>query len=69
MSEQLTPEFIKLLRFVNASADLAEGVERDIKNGKKISSDTVLRLSKYVSAAKSVANLLDQVELSGAKLQ
>ena len=54
--------YIELAKYVNATADLAESVERDIRNGNKISSDTVLALSKLIAAAKRVENIVDMFE-------
>lgn len=65
MNEQL----IKLTKYVNAAADLAEGVERDIKNGKKISPDTVHRLAKFVTTAKNAASMWDELVDTDVKLQ
>lgn len=65
----MTEELIKLTKYVNAATDMAEGLERDIKNGKKISNDTVLRLSKFVSASKLVASMWDSILDKDVKLQ
>lgn len=65
----MNPALLKLTKYVHAAADLAEGLERDIKNGKKISADTVLRLSKFISATKLVATMLDEIEAINVKLQ
>lgn len=58
-----------LQRYVDAATDLAEGVERDIKNGNTLSNDTILRLSKFVSAAHAAGKMLDFEDPSGIKLQ
>lgn len=59
--------FLKVSAFVNSAVDLAEGLERDIKNGKVPSPDTVLRLSKFRQAAIRAAKLLEQFETESAK--
>lgn len=41
----------KLVTYVNAAADLAEALESDIKRDQKVSSKTVVALSRFVSAA------------------
>jgi hypothetical protein len=57
-----------LTKYVNAASDLAEALEVDIKKGNKISTETVLRLSKFVAAAKAVSSLLDDLDAVGVKL-
>lgn len=54
--------FLKVSKFVNSAADLAEGLERDLKKGNRISSDTVLRLNTFKKAAIRAANLLAKLE-------
>jgi len=61
-------DLIALAKYVNAVNELAEGVERDIKNGKSISNDTVLRLSKFISAQNTVAFMLETLEKQNEKL-
>ncbi len=51
-----------LLRYVDAVNMLAANVELDIKKGKKVSSDTVLALSKFLSAAHNIKGLSDALE-------
>lgn len=50
--------YIKLDMFVNCVADLAVSLEADIKNGKVISNDTVLCLSRLVAASAAVEDML-----------
>lgn len=54
--------FLKVASFVNTASDLAEGIERDLKNGTGISQDTILRLNSFRKAAIRAAKLLDQFE-------
>lgn len=61
--------YAKLQKYVDAATDLAEGLERDIKNGKEISNDTVLRLSKFVSAAHAAGTMLDFESPDKVRLQ
>lgn len=63
----MNPDLKKLTAYVNAVSDLAESVERDIKNGNKISSDTVLRLSKLIAAVNKVASLIDNLHINDLK--
>ncbi len=51
-----------LLKYVDAVNMLAANVEMDIKKGKSISSDTVLALSKLVSAATRIKSLSEALE-------
>lgn len=53
--------YLKVSKFVNSAADLAEGLERDLKKGNRISSDTVLRLNTFKKAAIRAAKLLDKL--------
>lgn len=65
----MNSELVKLIKYVNTAADLAEALERDIKNGKTISNDTVLKLSKHVSATQHVVSLLAGIEADSNQLQ
>jgi hypothetical protein len=51
-----------LLKYVDAANMLAANVEMDVKKGKKISSDTVLALSQFISAANKIKSLSDALE-------
>ena len=51
--------YLKLKRYVDSAAALAAQVQKDIEAGKKISTQTVLKLSKYVSASNDYAKYLD----------
>lgn len=63
-------DYLKIIAYVNAAANLAESVEADIKSKKReISSSTVVKLGKFASAAHQIQSLLDTVEQHGAKLQ
>lgn len=66
--EMLDPNLIKLSKYVNAAADLAEGLEADIKLGKTVSSRTILNLSKFITAAVEVEKMLDMFRAEGVKL-
>lgn len=63
------PEYMKLVRYVNAATDLAEAIERDVKaKNRKVSNDTVIKLSKFTMAANLIQKMLDQVEQTNYKL-
>ena len=65
----MNAEYMKLVKYVNAVADLADSVLKDIKSkDKKISNETVLALSKLTSASETIQKMLDQVELTNVKL-
>jgi hypothetical protein len=55
-------ELLNLTKYVDAVAELAATLESDIKAGDKISSKTVLALSKLVAAARTVERSLSIVE-------
>lgn len=57
MSE--TNQYFLLKQYVDAAHDLAETIEDDIKKGKKISSKTVLQLSKFVKATQAFSKQLE----------
>lgn len=67
MSKRNDDGFLKVNAFVNSAIDLAEGLERDIKNGVAINPDTVLRLNKFKKAAIRAAKLLEQFETETVK--
>lgn len=62
------PDFVKLNNYVTCVEMLTRSVEADIKNGKQISSETVLRLSKLVAATSAVSNLLDVLDKNNSQL-
>lgn len=59
----------QLTKYVNCATDLAEALQRDLKNGTKISDDTVMKLAKFISAANAAGHLLDNVLETDVKLQ
>ncbi len=65
----MNAEYLKLVKYVNAVADLAECVLKDIKSkDQRITNETVLALSRLTAASSSVQKMLDQVELTNVKL-
>ena len=48
------PQYAKLREYVDAASSLAEQVTNDIKKGNKITNATVLKLSKFFSAAEKI---------------
>ena len=67
MSIEKDPTFLALQRYVNAAADLAEQVQRDIRDGSEISDATIIKLSQFKDAAQSVESTLDKVIPFGVK--
>ncbi len=66
---KMSEDYQKLVKYVGAAHDLAESIEADIKNKtRKISSKTVLALSKFVTASHAIQNMLDHVEAANIKL-
>jgi len=49
------PQYIKLRQYVEAASNLAEQLTKDIKEGRIINNDTVLKLSKFYAAAERIA--------------
>ena len=49
------PQYFKLRQYVDAASSLADQLTKDIKNGRIINNDTVLKLSKFYAAAERIA--------------
>lgn len=64
----MTPDYLKLIKYVNCASELAESLQGDIKRGEKVTSNTVVKLSKFIAAAQAIQNLLDQVQVDTIKL-
>lgn len=64
----IDPNFLILSKYVNAAADLADEVRKDIQAGGYISDKTILALSTLKTAAKNAEKLLDPVVQEGVKL-
>lgn len=65
----MSKEFDDIVKYVDCAACLADAVEADVKSkGRKISSATVLALSKFITAAAVLQPLLDTAEASRVKL-
>ena len=60
MKQTEDDQFRLLVKYVNAGADLAEQLERDLKNGNKISMATTERLVKFKRAAILAAGLINR---------
>lgn len=48
-----------LARYVDASAELAEAVKRDIIRGEPVSKETILKLNEFTIAENAVKHLFD----------
>lgn len=64
----MNENYLKLVRYVNAASEMAESLTKDIKAGKAISNETVLAVSRFISASSSIQKMLDQVESDKVKL-
>lgn len=60
MKQTEDDQFRLLVKYVNAGADLAEQVERDLAKGDKISMATTERLVKFKKAAIAAAGLINR---------
>jgi hypothetical protein len=59
----MSPERLKIIKFVNAAADLAEGLTRNLKSKQRVVTDeTVVALARFYSASKEMQDLLDLIE-------
>ena len=52
----------KLTAYVNAASDLAEQMSLDLKHGDMYTNQTITALSKFVSTANAVKDMLDVLE-------
>ena len=64
----MSKDFIKLVQYVNAASDLAEQCQKDIKNGKKYTTETVSKLGKFIIIANSFQTVLDEVQKTNIRL-
>ena len=54
---------LRLIEYINAATDLAEGVQGDIKSDKKTySNETIIKLSKFIASANRFRHILDLVD-------
>lgn len=55
--------YVKLIRYVGAASDLAEGLTAALKAGHTvITSETIVNLSKFYAASEAVQKILDVIE-------
>ncbi len=65
----MSPELRQIIAYVDAASDLAEQVTADLKTkDRKVSDETVLKLSKFIAKAGAFQKLLDSVEAARVKL-
>lgn len=57
-----------LAEYINAAADLAESVKRNIKKDNKIDDKTVLILNEFMIVSNKIAFLTDKITTSNTKL-
>lgn len=55
-------DYAKVVAYVDAAATLCEYLSKDIKNGKVVTNETVVALSRFVAATHRVAFFLDKIE-------
>lgn len=70
MSEKLKVDYMRLINYVDAASNLAEGIAADIKSSKSpsISNETVVNLAKFYRAARNVQELRDMVETDKTRI-
>lgn len=62
-------DLIRLHRYVNAAADLAESIRNDVQKGSKISNASVVQLGVFFQAARAVAHILTEVQNTNSDIQ
>ena len=67
MTDGSTDTIMLLGLYFDVVADLAISIENDIKNGKTISSDTVLALSKTIAAGQRINKFVDYIDKTKVK--
>lgn len=65
--DNVTVSYKLLADYFNAVADLCATLEYDLKNGNKITSKTVVNLSKTVSVGNKITEFIDVVTESDVK--
>jgi hypothetical protein len=50
-----------LAEYVNSATDLAEAVKMDIVHDRPVSSDTVLKLNRFIIAANYIKDMVDEL--------
>ncbi len=59
----MSPERLKIIQYVNAAADLAEQLTRNLKSKNRLITDeTVVKLGRFYKASKQMSYLLDLIE-------
>jgi len=61
-------DYIKIVKYVNASADLAEAMQADIKKGDKYTTKTITALARFFRASQEVTKFIDMVEKDNVQL-
>lgn len=61
-------EYAKIVKYVNAAADLAEAIQKDIKKSDRYTTETIHALAKFFRASKDVTKFIDMVEKDSVKL-
>lgn len=61
-------DYIKIVKYVNAAADLAEAMQADIKKGDKYTTKTITALARFFRASQEVTKFFDMVEKDNVQL-
>lgn len=61
---KMTPTSRKILDLINTAVDLAENVEQDVKESRRITNSTIAILSTFLSQYQELTPLLDLVAKS-----
>ena len=66
----MSPERLKIIKYVNTASDLAENLTRNLKRKDRvITDDTVTALAQFYKASKEMQNLLDLIEKDNQEIQ
>ncbi len=66
MSPKTNQMYMAITKYVNAGCDLAEQIERDIKEGREVSDRTIIALSLFKDAIEAVEGTLDDIIATGS---
>lgn len=61
-------EYIKIVKYVNAAADLAEAMQADVRKGDKYTTRTITALARFFASAQALTKFLDMIEKDNVKL-
>ena len=65
----LEVNYIDVVMYVNCASDLAEAIQKDLKNSKRAySSATMVALAKFIKSAEAIQKTLDMIRKDGIEL-